>query len=86
MQNYHATVNEAKHRRREWEREIAADARSAQAQPENGRMHWPRLVQFVRASLRSLSSRRSPRTSWRRPAAPSNARQRSRTQWHAATR
>jgi hypothetical protein len=84
MQNYHAMVIEAKHRRREWERAIAADARSALARPENERMHWPRLVQGVRASLRALSWRRRPLPSWR-SAAP-HPKQRSRPEWHASTR
>ena len=51
MQNWYAVETEAKHRRREWDRAIAADALSASALAEPT---TPRLVSFPHKSLKSL--------------------------------
>ena len=54
MDNWYAVETEAKHRRREWDRAIAADALSASALAEPT---TPRLVSFPHKSRKSLNLR-----------------------------
>jgi hypothetical protein len=58
MYNWYAIETEAEFRRHEWEREVLAEARAAQAQPTNGRFHWLRLP---RLSLPGLRLQPTPR-------------------------
>jgi hypothetical protein len=55
MSNWYTAEVEAEFRRREWQRAVEAEARAAQARPENGRMRWPRIPHLALASLRSLA-------------------------------
>ena len=52
MHNWYAMETEAEFRRQDWEREVIAAARAAQAQPNNGRFHWPRLPRLALPNLR----------------------------------
>lgn len=50
MHNYHAIETEVAHRRREWQRAVAADTRAAQTHSQTGRRHClPRSVQRWRS-------------------------------------
>jgi hypothetical protein len=57
MYDWYRIETEAEHRRLEWQREVEAESRAAQAVSENGRSHLPHLSL---ASLRSLASPRLP--------------------------
>jgi len=52
MHNWYAMETEAEFRRQDWEREVIAEARAAQAQPNNGRFHWLRLPRLSLPNLR----------------------------------
>jgi hypothetical protein len=56
MHNWYAMETEAEFRRQEWEREVIAETRAAQAQPNNGRFHWPRLPRLALPTLRMQSA------------------------------
>jgi hypothetical protein len=63
MNNYYAIETEVEFRRREWQRAVEADARSAQVCTGNGRKHWPQL------SLTTLRSFLGPRLPFSSPLA-----------------
>jgi hypothetical protein len=63
MSNWYTVEVEAEFRRREWQRAVEADARAAQARPENGRMRWPRIPRLTLPNLRSLTVPRPSFTS-----------------------
>jgi hypothetical protein len=52
MHNWYAMETEAELRRQDWEREVIAAARAAQAQPNNRRFHWLRLPRLALPNLR----------------------------------
>jgi hypothetical protein len=58
MQTFLGIETEMEYRRREYEREVEADVRAAQARPQNGRMRWSYLRRLVVARLRSLGAGR----------------------------
>ena len=57
MNNYYAIETEVEFRRREWQRAVEAEARSAQVCAGNCRKSWPRLSL---ARLRSFLAPRLP--------------------------
>ena len=61
MNNYYAIETEVEFRRREWQRAVEADARSAQVCTGNSRNHWPQL------SLTTLRSFLGPRLPFSSP-------------------
>jgi hypothetical protein len=63
MNNWYAIETEAEFRRREWQRAVEAEARAAQARPENGHLRWPRVALLTLANLRSLAVPRPSVTS-----------------------
>lgn len=63
MSNWYTVEVEAEYRRREWQREVDADAQAAQASPANERMRWPRIPRLTLANLRSLTVPRPSFTS-----------------------
>src|SRR4051812_30994318 len=50
------------HRRREWERAVAAEARATQAQPAQGWRHWPELSRRFLAVMRTFAKPQFSRT------------------------
>lgn len=56
MHNWYAMETEAEFRRQDWEREVKAAARVAQAESSNGRFHWLRLPRLSLPSLKLQSA------------------------------
>jgi hypothetical protein len=58
MQTFLGIETEVEHRRREYAREAAADARAAHVRPQNGRIRGSQLRHWVVARLRALATPR----------------------------
>ena len=67
MQTFFSIDTEVAHRRREWERALAAAEQSDLARPNSGPRRWSHVVPRALAYLRSLATPRVPVTTWKVP-------------------
>jgi hypothetical protein len=70
MQTFFSIDTEVRHRRREWERALAAAEQRDLARPKNGPQRRSQVVPRTLAYLRSLATPRVPVTRWNASRAP----------------
>ena len=70
MQTFFDIEIEVAHRRREWERALAAAQQRDLARPKNGPKRWSHVVPRTLAYLRALATPRVPVTTWKAPGTP----------------